>query len=136
MEELTWGKRIDKHFAEEGVWVTVPPQNSGYELAIRKKRMPPRAEMPEDPTEFAPKIFVINFEVLQRENDGAPISIVEKFSPRMKLKVTRRDNYRKLACLLGRRWDVFTEKDHDFRLTPNSGIAFIRDWGDPPVAWG
>jgi len=61
---------------------------------------------------------------------------VQKFNPRMTLRVRRRGKPTKLAYHDGKTWVVFTDVDHKFSLTDKSGIAYIRDWGDPPVAWG
>jgi hypothetical protein len=130
----------ERHFELEGgdVWVTVPAQDSGGALEIQQiTELPPG--MRGTPTVFEPCDIRINFQVLK---GGSP---VQKFSPPMVLRVAITDQARARAADTGRlrlaywdgsEWVLFTKRKHLFHLTPEYGIAVIRDWGDPAVAWG
>lgn len=135
--EMTGG--AEKHFELDGgdVWVTVPAQDSDGTLDIQQIDLP--AVMPGTPTVFEPSDIRINFQVLK---DGVTL---QKFSPPMVLRVAITDTARERAAETGRlrlafwdgsEWVLFTKRKHLFRLTPHFGIAVIRDWGDPAVAWG
>lgn len=130
---------VERHFVLEGgdVWVTVPAQDVDGTLEIQSLDLP--AEMPGTPTVFEPCDIRINFQVLK---DGG---LVERFSPPMVLRVAITDKARaraaetgqlRLAYWDGVQWVPFTKEKHLFHLTSKHGIAVIRDWGDPAVAWG
>jgi hypothetical protein len=143
--EMEWSKFINHHFVDEDVWVTVPPQESEHELLLESPELN-GDDMPETPTVFTPSDIRINFQVREREEGDGSGSLVQKFSPPMVLRVGITDLAKQAAQSKNRRlqlafwdgseWVPFTREKHLFRLTPKYGIAVIRDWGDPPVAWG
>jgi hypothetical protein len=137
-----WREFIDEAYDEEGVWVTVPRQANGRLVRIERKTLP--EDTPGTPTVFEPKDIRINFQVWE-QLDGGSSQILQKLNPPMVLRVAITDKARdwaaqsgqlRLAFWDGSEWVLFTKRKHLFHLTPNHGIAVIRDWGDPAVAWG
>ena len=134
-----WKEFIDEVYDDVGVWVTVPRQENGRLLRIQRDEIPDEAETPETPTVFKPIDRRINFQVVG--DDGCP---VQRFSPPMVLRVRitpaaqelAQSGRLQLAFWDGVKWVPFTKRKHLFHLTSKHGIAVIRDWGDPTVAWG
>jgi len=144
---MNWESLIHEAYEDEGVWVTIPPQDSGHFMWFEKVSDPLDTiptEMLGTPGVFQPSDIRIGFQVWEQLADGSS-QIMQKFSPPMvlRVKITPRALEEKkipgplrLAFWDGSEWELFTELKHLFRLTPKSGIAVIRDWGDPMVAWG
>jgi hypothetical protein len=135
-----WKEFIDEVYEDVGVWVTVPRQEKGQLLQIQRLELPDEAETPETPTVFKPIDRLINFQVVGQ--DGRP---VQRFSPPMVLRVRITEAARNWAAQSGQlrlafwdgvKWVPFTKRKHLFHLTSDHGLAVIRDWGDPAVAWG
>jgi hypothetical protein len=135
-----WREFIDEAYEDVGVWVTVPRQEDGKLLKIQRDPLPDEGETPETPTVFNPIDRRINFQVVGE--DGYP---VQRFSPPMVLRVgitqaardrATQSGQLRLAFWDGAKWVPFTKRKHFFHLTSKYGIAVIRDWGDPAVAWG
>ena len=132
------GYHIEHNFGDE-VWVTVPTQVSGRELALKTGTIPSDILDKKVPYGFEPIHPVINFQVDDSSGE------VMYFVPPMILRVKVPDEWQvspkaglqlKLAYWNGTKWTVFTKRKHQFHLGPEYAIAVIRQWGDPTVAWG
>lgn len=141
---------VDQRFVFDGgyVMVTVPAQGKRFKVVSLTKD--PAMET-RDTDDFKPMRVAINFIVVE---DADPAMLVTHFDPPLELRVRynrsdlRLAEFEKqplaLAYWFNDRWILF-EKKHEFHLEPDDpeypekggyGVAIIRDWGDPHIAWG
>jgi len=139
-------KKVD--FETEGVHIHLP------ELAkkVSARRLPfgELSKMPGEPGGFQPKRGVINFELF---DEDAPQKGLTKLPTEFTLRVRYTNADLEDARQTGRpltlaywyagKWVRFTTEKHRFTLQPDStpgtggyGVAYITDWGDPPISWG
>lgn len=98
---------------------------------------------------FRPLRVVINFQVEDETKSGElitdfnpPFELRVRYTPADALAAQKAGLPLVLAFWDGSTWVKFTAEKHSFRLEPDAqggggaGIALIRNWGDPNVAWG
>jgi len=139
-------------FESEEVAITIRAQSSP--VHVRKLSLPKLEDLPANADGFKPSRLVINFEVVDEEENIPP-----EFAPPFELQVRytaedlgrARDAGGSLTLWFfdGIKWNPFTEQKHRFRLIPDRlrlqtplndeeggyGIAYITKWYDPPVGW-
>jgi len=138
------GKKFE--FDAGNVRVTLPTQKK--KAKVEKLAIDPDLERRET-ARFKPSRVVINFQVVDEDD---PQTVLTEFDPKFELRVryTPADSQAAqsanksltLAYWDGSTWVIFTQEKHEFRLEPDAhgqggfGIAMIKSWGDPPIAWG
>jgi len=138
-------------FEAEGVAIRIRAQSRP--VKVRKLPLLRREDYPPKQGDFIPARLVINFEIVYEDGSLPP-----EFTPPFELEVryTAEDLERARAAggspslwfFNGDEWVPFTKEKHHFRLVPDRlslegqlvetggfGVAYIRNWADPPVGW-
>jgi len=137
-------------FDNDETVITVKPQLSNKKVKIVKLKSKKMSEVPEKEDVFKPGRLVINF---AGEDEEYPGQFLTRFDPsiEVRIKFNKADQDRVAANTVLKLafwseesddWVLFTADKHQFELKYNAsghggvGIAHIKDWGDPQVAWG
>jgi len=137
-------------FDNDETVITVKPQLSNKKVKIVKLKSKKMSEVPKKEDVFRPGRLVINFAGKDEDNSG---QFMTRFDPPLEVRIKFKkadqdrvaaDEELKLAFWseISNDWVLFTADKHQFELKLNAsgeggvGIAHIKDWGDPQIAWG